>query len=250
MHEQRTLGDILDEYIIERGYSTRHNWDRLYNIGIRVLKELSYDVSGTPSYEKLELDEMNRACIPTGIVKVIGIDIMTDQGLIPVAETSSKNPFLYKDGIETAPTPTVLGTEPNINSGIGADVIEARFKNGESIGHQFRGGGGNPYKYLRNYETNKFEFSSNVSGTVVITYLKNPSFVNGKLLIEPLTEDAIIKGLYYRDIHMKMHIPLQERLSAKNSYIAAKNWARQRLYSQRAKEISSASRNHYGLNPT
>ena len=250
MDEKRTLGAIVDEFIIESDYPTRHNWDRLYNIAIRVLKELSYDVSGITSYERLTLDDMNRACIPKGVVKVIGIDIMTNQGLIPVYEVNNKNPFLIEDGKDVAPTPTALGSFPEIYTGPSADIMAARFKNGETTGHQFRGGYGNPYTYLKNEETNKFEFSSQVSGTVVLTYLKNPAMVDGKFLVEPLIEDALIKGIHHRDIHLKKGISALDKREARDNYVAAKSWARMRLYSQRIKEISGAARNHYGQNPT
>lgn len=251
MDSYNDLGTIVDEYIIERGSDTRHNYSRLLNIAIRGLKQMTYDISGTPTYEILELDANGRADVPKGMVKLIQMSFMTNGGLVPIAPTDTKNPWtLNTQGEDVRPVTESLPSTADAtayDTYFAPDIAAARWKNGEFIGHVFAGGGGNPFTYLHNYDTNKFEFSSNVSGTIVAEILKNPQLINGKFKVHPYIEDVLLKFIYHRDINMKKSIPIAEKERARRDYYAAKNWARMQLFSKSKDDIRNAQRKHYSL---
>ena len=248
----RKLSDIIDEYIIQEGYDTRHNFDRFMSLGMRCLKELTYDVSGKPSMQLLEIESNSSACMPCGVVKVLGLYMYSRQGLVPIVETDRLNPStLNADGEIVPPViPDESGEFPNFfNVGMTTDGFAARFRRGEFVGHEFAGQP-YPYTYIRNYDTNRFEFSSNVSSPVLMKGLFNPSAVDGSFFVDAFDENVILSYLRYVDLRSKPNVPMNDKILAKREYEGSKVQARKRQYAKDPREIAQAFRNNYGLNPT
>lgn len=250
---EATLGSIVEEYIIQSGMDTTHNFPRLYNIAVRGLKNMNYDVSGEPTYEILTLDENNLACVPDGMVKVRQMSFMSRGGLVPINETKTKNPWTTnKSGQEVRPIEETT-VDPSDSTAyqlyFSPEVDAARWKNGEFIGHTFAGTNGNPYTYLRNYDTNKFEFSSNVTGVVLLDYLKNPQLIDDKFRVHPYTELPLLNWLEWKDAANKRYIPLSEKAYLKKQYFDSKRWAKMQYNSTNTQEIRNAQRKNYALTP-
>lgn len=253
MEDYATLGSIVEEYIIQEGYDTTHNFPRLYNLAIRGLKNLHYDVSGEPTYTILELDENNLADVPAGLVKVRSMNFMSRGGLVPINETKTKNPWtINTSGQEVRP---IAETEVDPSDAtayqlyFSPEVDAARWKNGEFIGHTFAGANGNPYTYLRNYDTNKFEFSSNVNGVVLLDFLQNPQMIDEKFRVHPYTELPILNWLEWKDKGSKPYTPLGEKMYLKKQYFASKRWAKMQYNSTSTQEIRNGQRKNYSLTP-
>ena len=250
MEDYTTLGSLVEEFIIEKGMDTIHDWPRLYNIALRGLKNLHYDVSGEPTFIQLELDEYGLADVPTGVVKVRELVFMSHQGLVPIAESKTKNPWTTKKGKEVPPAPTnsaetsVLQNYKNIYS---SDVDAARYKNGESVGHVFAGAEGNPYIYRRNYDTNKFEFSSNINGPIFLDCIMNPLEVNSKFRVHPLSEQPILYWLEWKDKQHRPNVPLAEKQLLKKQYYDAKRHSKMQFNSRSLRDIRNGQRKNYSL---
>lgn len=247
----RKLSDIIDEYIIQEGYDTRHNFDRFMSLGMRCLKEMNYDISGKPSFKLLEVETNSSACVPSGVVKVLGLYMYSRQGLVPIMETDRLNPSTFSDG-ETVPpvVPDQSAEYPTFfETGMTTDGFAARFRRGEFVGHEFSGQA-YPYTYIRNYDINRFEFSSNVASPVVMKALFNPSALDGNFYVDAFDENAILLYLRYIDLRSKPSTPMNEKLLAKQEYLGARMQARKRQYAKDPREIAMAFRNNYGLNPT
>ena len=53
-----TLDEIIQSLIVDEGKSSEHEYLRYFNIGLRGLKELSFDVSRNVKTIELELNEV------------------------------------------------------------------------------------------------------------------------------------------------------------------------------------------------
>jgi hypothetical protein len=247
----RKLSDIIDEYIIQEGYDTRHNFDKYLSLGMRALKELNYDVSGKPSFQLLELSPNHSACVPCGVVKVLQLFMYAQGGPIPIVESDRINPAIVQDGdiIEPDEIRRTRIIPDLFIGGITTDAIAARFRRGEFIGHNFAGAP-YPYTYMRNHDTNRFEFSSNVTSPVVLKALFNPTAIDGNFYVEPFDEKVILAYLRYTDLRANRSVNMNEKLLAKREYEGARVQARKQHYAKDPRELAMAFRNDYGLNPT
>jgi hypothetical protein len=244
----RTLGDIVDEFIILKGYDTRHNFQRLYNISIRGLKSLWFDVSGTPVNTYLELDENQSAHIPNGLVKVIGLWISTLSGKIPILENNKINPITSKS--ENTITEPINNRSIISNYGLSPDVSASYWKNGEFTGGVFSGVGGNPYTYVINYEANKFQFSSVVPKRVLCEFIQNPAMVNNKFYIHPFVEEPILNYLHWKDAEFNPQISSGEKDRLRFIFYRSKDHAKNQFNSSNMDEFRDAFRKWYSQTPT
>jgi hypothetical protein len=241
-----TIGNIVDEYIIEAGYDSRHNYSRLLNIAIRGLKELTYDVSGEPTWAFLELDQNNTSTIPEGVVKILGIYMNSEGGLMEVVEDTNGAPFVVKkDGTTQRPS-QVLPSDDTFSLDNTYYNSAKHFQNGQYIGANYEGVESNPYKYIRNYDTNKLEFSSNVVSPVM-EYLKNPKLVDGKHIVDEYVAPAILYYLHYADTRFKKNVSPSEKAFNHKNYLAAKNLAARRITAMSRGNFRSAARKGYSL---
>jgi hypothetical protein len=219
---------------------------------MRCLKELTYDVSGKPSFQILDVETNASACVPCGVVKVLGLYMYSRQGLIPIVESDRLNPStLDADGEIVRPSvPNQEIDYPGFfNVGLTTDIFAARFKRGEFVGHDFAGYP-YPYTYIRNYDLNRFEFSSNVTRQVVLKALFNPAAVDGSFYVDAIDENVILSYLRYIDLRSKPNVSMNEKMLAKQEYSGAKVQARKRHSAKDPREIAQAFRNNYGQNPT
>lgn len=234
----RKLGDIVDEYIITRGYDTRHNWDRLYTVAIRGLRNIWNDVSGIPTQEYIALDGLKTACTPKGMIKLIGLWVVTPRGKVVISPSESMNPI---------GTPT---ENYGINSQFLPDLGAAHYKNGEFIGGIYGGVGGNPLTYRIDYATNKIQFSSAVPQVVLCEYLKNPQLVDNAFYVHAYVEEPILKYLYWQDINYDRNVNRNEKEAARRDFYAAKQHAAMQFTSNNLEEMRTGWRKYYGQAPT
>jgi hypothetical protein len=243
----RTLGSIVDEYIIAAGYDTRHGYDRLYNIAVAGLKDLWYDVSGIPAVVNLPTDNLNRAEIPQGLVKIISLSFQSERGLIPIYPSSSKNPIIDD-------CPPVNDTQDflwDTASFPFRPEAALRYRNGEFLGGIYSGGNGNPFVYRVNYETNTIEFSSNIPTKLIVAeYLCNPSVIDGKFMVDEFVADALVFYIDWMDSAFKKSVPPFVKREKEQLYHRRKSIARARVQSENIRILGSGFRKGYKLTPS
>jgi len=248
MEGHRTLGDIVDEFIILKGYDTRHDFQRFYNISIRGLRGLWFDTNGTPVNTYLNLDENNSVCVPNGLIKVLGMWLTSRQGKIPILENNKINPITSE-----TPDPVTLpyyGRDSLANGAVTPDYGARYWKNGEFTGGVFAGVGGNPFTYMINYEQNKFQFSSNVPSVVLCEFLQNPAMINNKYYVHPFIEEPIMNYLQWKDAEFNPQVSSGEKDRLRFAYYRSKEWAKQQFNSANLDEFRNAFRKFYGQAPT
>lgn len=243
-----TIGDIVDEFMIERGYESRHQYARLLNMAIRGLKEIHYDVSGVSTWTQLELDNRNSATVPNGLINVIRMWInVNGYGMLEVVQTTKMVPTLINNEGEE-----VFGEKFQPEDAAADNIFDLyltgtpHFQRGQFVGGIYKGVGSNPYVYRRNYDTNKFEFSSNVSAPI-LEYLTDPCLVDGKYEVHPLVQDAIMYWLHHADCRFKKYVSPSEKQFNQQRYVAAKNHSRLRMANITPGNMRAATRGSYSL---
>lgn len=242
-----TISDLVDEFAIERGYDSRHQKARLLNMAIRGLKEIHYDVSGTPTWVQLEIDNKNTASIPDGLINIIRVWVnFKGYGMCEVVETTKMTPTLITNqGAEERgdvydSTEGVYGLDEFYNND------NPHYRLGQFTGGVYKGVGSNPFVYRRNYDTNRLEFSSNVQSPI-LEYLTDPLLVNGEYVVHPLIQDALLFYLHYADSRFKKYVGAGEKHFNQQKYVAAKNHARLRMSAITSGNLRAAARGSYSL---
>ena len=245
---QTTIGDIVDEFLIEKGYNGRHQYERVLNLAIRGLKEIWYDVSGVLSWTELTLDSNNTSAIPCGLINVVRMYMNIDgYGLCELALTTRMTPTIVENNGDVEERNINPQNEYN-NFAEGSYYYNGNtnFRFGQFVGGIYKGVGSNPFVYRRNYDTNRFEFSSNVKNPV-LEYLTDPSMVDGEYMVDPLIENALLYWLYYADSRFKRSVGAGEKRVNHQNYVAAKNHARMRMQNITPSNMRSAVRDSYSL---
>ena len=239
------IRDVVDEFIIERGYDSRHHYNRLLNMAIRGLKELHYDVTGAPCVIQLEVDDKHRADIPKGFISLVRMYInVPDYGLLEMASDSRMPPIeiTQPNGENITPKQSNTDTYPDdLDSPIAASRY---FKENTFVGGVHKGTVPNPFLYRINHQTNKFEFSSVVSSPI-LEYMTEPSVTNGQRMIPAFAVNALMMWLHYADTRFKNSVSPREKQFNHNNYVNAKIHLGMRLSEVTYGNMRNAKSKHY-----
>lgn len=244
-----TLGDLVDQHIVSMGYDTRHNYSRLYQLGVRALKNLSYDVSGAPTYLVLDLDDKNTYCLPSNLVKIKEIFISTNRGKIPINENNTRSPQTVdsRGVVSDSVNPTIDSRSFDLDY-YSPEEASRIYKNGQFTGGVFSGNpNGNPYTYIRNYDTNRLEFSSNVCGNVIMEYLATLSSNGNDFNVHPFLEEPVMNFLEWKDSN---NVGGGEKYRLRKQYYDSKKWAKMQFNSTSTQQIREQQRRGYSLTPS
>ena len=228
---QYTIDSIVRGYLIDKGQDSMHEYPRALRAAINSLKDLHYDVSGVPKVEVLTVENAAKATLPQDVIRVIRlgfsdsngrfVEIYSDNTLIVNASSTNSNQ------VETAT--------------VGA-VNTSMFRNGQAVGRWYGNKGGGAYSFRMDWERGLVEFSSNVSGQVVIEYLGDPNKVGAEYLVHPFLVEAIEYGTHYRMMKFKRSYSPGEKQISRNDYLNAKHHARVRFASESMGNMINASR--------
>jgi hypothetical protein len=241
------IADVVQQYQIETGQNSSHDRDRFINMAISGLKELGYDVTSEPVYTQLSLDSNNTSAVPTGLINVIGMYMNVEGvGLVSIVESDHLAPNIVNNQGEIVQT-----EKANISDGEYGDwpYYEnpgAWFQGGQFVGQQYSGVDPNPYKFLHNKSTDRFEFSSNVQNPI-LEYMGEVGTVKGVHLVPDMAVDAIIHWIRYCSVRNKYTVSPREKDYYKKDWLAAKNLVLRRMANVRPSEMRQAYRSSYSL---
>ena len=228
-----TLDSIVREYLIMQGKDAMHEYPRTLQAAISTLKDLNYDVSGVPKVVSLEITDSTRAVLPQDVVRVIRMGFSNQNG--EFVEIFSDNKLII--GLDDN---TISHKEYGYPSA--PNTVSDMVRNGEVIGRQYGNVGGSAYKFRMDWDRGLVEFSSNVSGDVILEYLSDPSKVGAQYEVHPFLVDAIQLGLHHRLMKFKRSYAPQEKQIAFRDYLNAKHHAKVRFASESLGSMYNASR--------
>jgi hypothetical protein len=254
MAELITLDSVIKNYIIEKGDSSKHGYQRFLQIAITGLKDMDYDVSGTPKYLECTPSDQATIPIPSDMINLIGVYAVDGSGSwTPFAKDIDMAMSVQRE----CGTPTqAQGKVPfNANSiqGIalgssaGGYVSEAytnHFRNGENTGGYYNQPGGNVFLFRENPEMHAIELSSNATSVVILEYLPSHQKVNGQHLVHPFLLEPLLAWLRYATIRSKRNTT-NEALTLKREYYNVKRLAQLRFNAFTKADFVNAFRSHY-----
>lgn len=238
-----TLDSATRDYLYSKGHDSLHEYPRALNAAIKSLKDLHYDVSAVPKVEVLDVETGAKATLPQDFIKLVRvgfintdgrfIEIFTDNQIVVNAQGSYNT---------TTGTNQVIASQAGVGLNWSVSDISNMYRNGQLQGRQYGNVGGGVYSFRIDWDRGLLEFSSNVSGQVVLEYLGDPNKVDGEYVFHPFLNDAIQDGIHYYMMKFKRSYSPAEKAEAHRVYLNSKHHARVRLLSSSVREAYNASR--------
>ena len=235
-----TLDEIVRQCMIYRGDESEANYERYYNAAVRGLRDLRFDVSGTPIVKEIDLDNNGMADLPLDFVRYIRIGLINDIGeLVSYGE----NPNLaLQQNTDSSGAPAVWnaqiasnGASEDISSYSGQYSNVSHVNNhGETIG-RFYGEKARVVigEFKIDTERNKLQVSSKTSRrSVVMEYMSDISKAGSDYTVHPYLEDAVIAYIYWKINQFKTGIGAGEKQYLKTEYYNEKLKASRRFSSK------------------
>ena len=230
------------------GEQTEHKYMQMLDIGIRGVKELTFDTTQEVKVTSLTLNSNLTADLPCDYVKYRRIGVY-------------KNQDYYSLGLdENMPMPIgVDGCGNPINRSVTEDTDNLEnvywminYRGGENTGGIYGlGGGNNENGYYRiDKENNQIVFSSEFGGSsVVVEYISDGSGDSGQYEIHVFAEEALRAYIWWKHLQRRKYIPLQEKESARRDWYNEKRLAVARFSSFNKEEALQTSRRQFRQSP-
>mgnify|MGYP003131630590 CR=1 FL=1 len=213
------LEEIINELLIEEGKTSENDFLRYFKLGMRGMKELSFDVGGGNKTVELVVDSNTLTVnLPSDYVKYIKIAVYGKDGdLHPLGLRNKKS---------------LISTVANSVQSNDDELNPSYFEYSQEYGI---GGGNNANGYYRvDLENSTIQFTSALSGKkIILEYISN-SLIHpkeGKVVIHEFMADAMRAYIYWKSIHRKRAVDPGEKTSAKTDYYNQKRLARARMLS-------------------
>jgi hypothetical protein len=239
------LKSIVESYLIEEGRDTKEKYLMYLHLAADGLRELEWDVSGTPKVVSIEPDNNGVATLPNDVVKVVRISVLAADGkLLHLAQDDDIFKAIDNCGNVTgaAPTPTLESVEGYLSTGTD------HMSKGQFIGRYYGMGGRSIMGEFRVYG-DKIYFGQDVaSNSFILEYMGYmPSKVSGQFMVHPFLKEPIMAWIDYAS--KRRTAPLQQVDYLQDRYLATKNWARQRFYNMDITELQQVVRKNFSLTP-
>jgi hypothetical protein len=246
-----TLDSIVKNYIIEKGDSSKHGYQRFLQLAINGMHDMNYDVSGQHRFLECTVDDQASIVIPNDNIKVIGIYGLDDKGRwFPFARDRKQSMSVgEKCGV---PQRTIGDSKVNLLDpfylnafGYVSESYTNHYRNGENTGGYYNQPGGNPYTFRVNEQTRRIELSSNTTNKVILEYLPKSIQVNGQYLVHEFLQESLLAWIRYASVRSKKNYPQGDIQVLKRDYNNFKRLAKLRYRGFTAADFKNAFRSAY-----
>ena len=234
-----SLDEIVKTLFIDEGKSSEHEYLRYFNMGLRGLKELTFDVIRQVKTAVLTLDSKNTVRLPSDYVSYINIAAAGANGEMQYLGRKNRLPLIEgvsgSAGSESTDPPVFTDNTPG-------DGLWGRY------GY---GGGGNANGYYReNHDARTIEFGD-VTGTIVLEYISDGStgLTGEQIKVHAFAEEALRAFIYWKSIQRKRAINRGEKTMAQQEYYNQKRLAVARMKSFNKAEALQTSRKAFKQSP-
>jgi len=247
------LDTIIRGYLLDKGLSTESaEYQRLYQIGTRGLKDLNADVTGSPITIPVVPDLNGTIHLPDDFLNIVSIGIVNANGeLIDLGYEPSLAPPLNpndcgNDGkFPATATPSAVNNPQYFvgTAGNGLPTTQHINEHGQSIG-RFYGAGGRVGigQYALNRDLNMIYTANLISGQLVLQYLSNIGREGKDFVVHDFAEEPLYAYIEWKRSALKTSIPRQEKMALMQEYYRVKMNLRIRLMARNTKVISQYSR--------
>jgi len=239
MAQFTSVDEIIQDLLIEEGKSSEHEYLRYFNIALNGLKELNFDTVRQIKVIQLEVDHKNTVSLPTDYIAYISIAVSNGDELNYLGTKNRMN-FAKNPG------------QSNQESTDEDPPVFTDYNPGEGLwGRYGQGGGNNSNGYYReNLQDGTIEFSGSGS-TIVLEYISDGSadLEGEEIKIHSFAQEALKSYIYWKSIHRKRAINMNEKLLAKKDYYNQKRLARARMQSFNKQEAMQTTRKAFKQAP-
>jgi hypothetical protein len=200
----KSLEQVVKDYMIERGFESLHGFSRYLNMAIQGLKILERDVSSQVQKCELSVSSALTADLPSNCVKTLGFAILKNNTFYPLTHSYDQAPV----GTDSSGDDTVSDNEDsNAVTGIGVGFYTTTTTNlhGEFIGRIYGLSGRQNGTYSINQAQNRVEFNRNFStkNPVYVFFIGNPEKIDGKYRVNEINVEAIKAYIHWADMRYK-----------------------------------------------
>jgi hypothetical protein len=238
MAQFTSVDEIIQDLLIEEGKSSEHEYLRYFGLALNGLKELNFDTVRQVKTIELNTDYKNTINLPTDYVKYISISVSNGNILNYLGKKEKMN--LVQNSSDTSSSTTE--DPPVFTDSTPGDGLWGRYG---------QGGGNNANGYYReNLNEGTIEFSG-AGGKIVLEYISDGSSdLEGKeIKIHSFAQEALKAYIYWRSIHRKRAINMNEKMVAKKEYYNQKRLARARMQSFNKQEAMQTTRKAFKQSP-
>ena len=234
-----SLDEVIRTLLIDEGKSSDHEYLRYFNIGMRGLKELTFDVVRQIKTAVLNLDYKNTVDLPLDYVSYVRIGVAGENGEMQYLGRKERLPLI--EGVSGS-SGSAATDPPVFTDNTPGDGLWGRY------GY---GGGGNANGYYReNHDARTIEFGD-VTGSIVLEYISDGStgLTGEDIKIHAFAEEALRSFIYWKSIQRKRAINMNEKMLAQKEYYNQKRLAVARMKSFNKAEALQASRKAFKQSP-
>ena len=232
-----TLDEVIQSLLVEEGKNSEHEYLRYFNLGLKGLKELSFDVVKNIKTIELQINDVSAITLPPDYVRYTRIAVVDSDGELNTLGRKSNMALLQSADKSDSDSDTL---DPPVFS--------------YGMWTRYGQGGGNNHNgyYRENHDAGTIEFSDMKNGTsVVLEYISDGSagLSGEEIKIHSFAEEALSAYIYWKSIYRKRAINMNEKMLAEKNYYNQKRLARARMQSFTKDEALQTTRKAFKQSP-
>lgn len=254
----RSLDTIVREYMVSKGKTSVDNtYPKYLQLAILSLKDINRQYNEVVKFTRIEVNESNfTAPLPADFVNYVKFAVCYQGQMLALGKNDNMCPphFNACGDVEITGFRTDIIDECLVgwcNQGWLGQWSE----NGNFLGGLFGLGGGNNaignfnIQYYDNGGYIAFQNVSTAFDEIILQYIGNAEQVDGKYVVNETYEEAIMDGIYYREIKYLRTYGAGEKENARRTYNNSKKKAASQKMSFTMNEVMQAVRAGYKSSP-
>jgi len=242
------LEKVVRELLIETG-RTEHRFFQALQLGISCLRELEFDVTGSPVIKELPVTELDTVNLPDDYLNYIRVGFTNKHGYFQELGRN-KNISLNRtlDDCGTRIKKKIDNSDPDYayNAAFsGTEYGSAHYRNNENIGRYYGLGGGTnangSFKIDKNYQ--QIQLDCYIGGdTITLEYLADPNKTNGEFDVHPFAVETVKAWIDWKLNENNPNVSIAVSQSKKMLYGSNKKLLRSRMASMSVQDMLQAFR--------
>jgi hypothetical protein len=245
------LDEVIRGYLFEKGLNTEGaEYQRLYQIATRGLKDMHYDIVGTPITIPVSPNRNGIIELPNDFLNLVSIGVVNGQGVMinlghapTLAPPTNPNSCGDDTKFPETATPNAHNAPQYFEGGFGALPTTHVNAHGESIGRYYGAGG---YvgigQYALKRDTNQIITANLETNNLVMQYLTSIARDGKDFVVHEFAEEPLFAYLEWKMVALKSAIPRPEKDALRVDYYRCKMNMRIRLLAKNTEVISQYSR--------
>ncbi len=242
------LEKVVRELLIETG-RTEHRFFQALQLGISCLRELEFDVTGSPVVKELPVTDLDTVNLPNDYLNYIRIGFTNKYGHFKELgrnNSISLNRNLDDCGTRTKRSKDDIDTSFTNNATFsGTEYGSIHYRNNENVGRYYGLGGGNneygSFKIDKNYQQIQLSFYTG-GDTITLEYLADPNKTNGEFEVHPFAVETVKAWIDWKLNENNPNISIAVSQSKKMLYGSNKKLLRSRMASLSVQDMLQAFR--------